>query len=192
MNSDSKISEGIFENISIDIDSLPKLEEVAFHSISTKYKSMHLVVTLLMALGFAIGGAIVGFQSGDWRVWLAMGVVVLLVLVVRILYFELSFKWKGYALREKDIIYRSGLIWRKTIVIPFARIQHGELSEGLLERYFKLKKLKIYTAGGSSSDLSIPGLAKDEAERLRQHIMQRVIEEAELELEEDITDKPEV
>jgi uncharacterized protein len=43
----------------------------------------------------------------------------------------------------------------------------------LLERLFEMSSLRIYTAGGSSSDLSIPGLKPDQALKMRSYILKR-------------------
>lgn len=192
MNSDSTISETqhptphIFSNVSVDIHTLPKAEEVQFTGISPKYMIVQHAYSVLLGLGVGVIGAasFIGLEGPKYVVPLVGLGCLLLLFFVRFFVIRLAFPWKGYAVREKDVIYRSGLIWRKVIVIPYSRIQHGELSEGLMERQLKLRKLRLYTAGGSSSDLTIPGLMGDNAERLRDHIMKRVIEEA-----EDIADE---
>ena len=81
-------------------------------------------------------------------------------------YFQMS-----YALREKDIFYKKGLIFRKSTVIPFNRIQHCEVNHGPIDRFFGLASLKIFTAGGVSSDLSIPGLSESKAHSLKDYIV---------------------
>lgn len=178
-------SQDVFQNISIDIDQLPKAEEVEFQLVSPKYKKVQLIVTILIAIGIAVAGGTgaLGMDGFMMYGWIGTGALLLVFFALRTWFIHAAYPWKGYALRDKDVIYRTGLIWRKVIVIPFARIQHGELSEGILDRLFGLKKLRIYTAGGSSSDLSIPALPRERAEQLRRFIMERVIEEAEEELE---------
>jgi len=54
--------------------------------------------------------------------------------------------------------------------IPFNRIQHTEVNQGPLGRMFDLARVQIFTAGGSSSDISIPGLKVEEAHQLKDHI----------------------
>jgi membrane protein YdbS with pleckstrin-like domain len=80
-------------------------------------------------------------------------------------------KARGWALREHDVAYRSGLVWRKTIILPFTRVQHAEVTSGPLQRRFGLATLKFYTAGGSSVDLKITGLEAPQARALRDHIL---------------------
>ena len=78
---------------------------------------------------------------------------------------------KGIALREHDIAYRSGLYWRKTVMLAFNRVQHVEVSSGPLQRRFDLASLKFFTAGGSSVDLKVDGLRRERAEQIRAYIM---------------------
>src|SRR5690606_41032422 len=37
---------------------------------------------------------------------------------------RLAFKKRGYAVREKDLLYRSGILSTTTTIVPFNRIQH--------------------------------------------------------------------
>lgn len=184
-NTDHKTPDSdVFQNITIDINQLPKAEEVEFQYVSPKYKKVQLIVTSIISLGIAIAGGTgaLGMDGFMMYGWLGTAGLILVFFALRTWFVYAAYPWKGYALREKDVIYRTGLLWRKVVVIPFARIQHGELSEGLLDRMFGLKKLRIYTAGGSSSDLSIPALPRERAEQLRRYLMERVIEEAEEEI----------
>jgi membrane protein YdbS with pleckstrin-like domain len=80
---------------------------------------------------------------------------------------------KSYAVRDHDIAYRSGLFWRKTVLLAFDRVQHIEVSSGPLQRQFGLASIKFFTAGGASVDLKIDGLVAADAERLREFILTR-------------------
>ncbi|MBC8883129.1 hypothetical protein H9X57_06160 [Flavobacterium piscinae] len=39
---------------------------------------------------------------------------------------------------------------------------------------YQLTELQVYTAGGSSSDLHIPGLPKEEAERIKSFLLNKI------------------
>ncbi len=87
-----------------------------------------------------------------------------------------SFKHKGYALRNSEILYRHGIWWRSATIIPLSRAQHVETERGPLERQLGLAKLKVFTAGSGAGDLEIPGLELGEAERLRAFVVKRIEE----------------
>ena len=56
----------------------------------------------------------------------------------------LGFTKKGYLVREKDISFQRGLITYKQTSVTFNRIQHVEVSQGVLAKIFKLSTIKIY------------------------------------------------
>ncbi|MEO1438705.1 MAG: PH domain-containing protein [Bacteroidota bacterium] len=62
-------------------------------------------------------------------------------------------------------------MFRKITTIPFNRVQHCEIKQGPIERLFNLKTLEVYTAGGATSDLKIPGLPDDRAQELKDFII---------------------
>ena len=78
------------------------------------------------------------------------------------------------AVRDKDILYKSGVFWRTITAIPFNRIQHVEKSSTPLERHFDIATLQLFTAGGTGGDLKIHGLPADAAEKLRVYILGKV------------------
>ena len=69
------------------------------------------------------------------------GVVAILAAIIAPLVIRKS-RVKAFALRQHDIAYRSGLYWQKTVLLPFNRVQHAEVSSGPLQRKFGLASLK--------------------------------------------------
>ena len=47
------------------------------------------------------------------------------------------------------------------------------IDQGPIERQFGLSKLKIFTAGGGASDMSIPGLDPETANALKEYIVSK-------------------
>ena len=81
---------------------------------------------------------------------------------------------RGYVVRDKDVVFRYGVVFRSVTAVPFNRIQHVETSSTPLDRKFGIAALQIFTAGGSGGDLRIDGLSADVAERLRVYILDKV------------------
>ena len=94
--------------------------------------------------------------------------------VLLFLLFRASFKKRGYAIRTKDVIYKSGIIAESTTIVPLNRIQHIELNEGLLSRIYKLGSLQIFTAGGQSGHLHIAGIPINEAKSIRDLLLNKL------------------
>ena len=87
-----------------------------------------------------------------------------------------GFPKKGYLVREKDVSFQKGLLVFKSTSVPFNRIQHVEVNQGILAKIFKLSSVKIYTAGGNASDLSIPGLPVEVAANLKDFLSEKISE----------------
>ena len=166
-----------FTNETIDTTSLPKYEEVAFTALHPNYKKVVLlnvsVFSVIAIIGFS---ALVFFNKGEFTQtnMLSIGLALLIAIALVFFFSLLSFRKKGFAFRNHDVLYRSGIIATSTMVIPYNRIQHVALHEGLISRYFGLAKIEIFTAGGHSSDIEIPGIAKAQAEDIKQLLMGKI------------------
>ena len=166
-----------FTNETIDTTQLPRFEEVHLSSLHPKYKKVVLLNALVFSLVLVVAFGFISFAKNDELTttsWLVIGVILALIVFLVVFFSLLSFKKKGFAFRNHDVIYRSGIIATNTMVIPYNRVQHVALHEGLVSRYFGLAKVEIFTAGGSSSDIEIPGIAKEEAENIKQLLMGKI------------------
>lgn len=166
-----------FTNRPEDPGQLPRANQIAWTSLPIEHTrevrlQCILTVAVLIMVSWLQGILIPYPQSIAWLVKILPLLVLLVGSTVSLLILK-KIRYKGYALREHDIAYRSGLFWRKAVILPFNRIQHVEVASGPLQRYFGLATLKFFTAGGSSVDLKIEGLLSTDAERLRAHILAR-------------------
>ena len=149
------------------------VEEVPLHSVSPDYKRVQYYATAILfsILLVALLCAIFFWRIYTDLVWIVLlPTIYLLLLGLRLFLIERGYKILGYALRERDILFRRGIFFRTLTTLPFNRVQHCEIAEGIIERSFELSTLHVYTAGGESSDLSIPGLPRVTAERLKEYI----------------------
>ncbi|MDX1626017.1 MAG: PH domain-containing protein, partial [Wenzhouxiangellaceae bacterium] len=96
------------------------------------------------------------------------------IALLLILYRRADARHRGWALREHDLAERHGILWRNVIILPFARIQHVETSHGPIERALDLARLKLYTAGGMTADLTVLGMDRDTADRVREHLVEQI------------------
>jgi len=164
----------------IDPDALPAPAEVDYQPISPRYQwvlvlHIALYVVLALALALSIGFMLVaGTASLPVLLQpLLVGPVAVTALVAGAVWARLAVRHKGYAVRERDVFYRRGVIWRSYIAVPFSRVQHVETHQGPLDRWLGLAAIKVYTAGAARADLQIPGLHADTAERLHGFLLTR-------------------
>lgn len=170
----------MFENHPIDINKLPLVEEVKFNSLDSKYKTvvsirLSVVTFCLLLLSFS------PYVLQYLKVILLSSTLLLLIgilgIIISILMCSTTLKgvgMKGYALREHDIVYKSGIITRTQTIIPFNRVQHVVVYESALLRVFNLCTVEFFTAGGALGDLKISGISKEEGDRLKAYVVQKI------------------
>ena len=103
---------------------------------------------------------------------LAFGVVLALVLP------RLRYRFWRFDLRPEELYLERGVWNRVRTIVPLRRIQHLDVSQDVLERNYGLGKLIVHTAGTRSSDVVLPGLRYEEAERLRDEVKHYITEDA--------------
>lgn len=166
-----------FTNNPIDITQLPKFEEVQLKGLNPKYITV-LLFNFSLLLILVIGGfsALFYFKQDAFSntIWIAILVGLVLFLAGLVMFTKFSFHKKGYAFREHDAIYKSGLISETTTIIPFNRVQHVALHQGFISRKLGLASVELFTAGGSSSDLEIPGLLLADAQLIKNLVSQKI------------------
>ncbi|MDX1673234.1 MAG: PH domain-containing protein [Longimicrobiales bacterium] len=76
----------------------------------------------------------------------------------------------GFALRERDLFLRRGILFRSTSIVPHARIQHVDTRHGPVDRWLGLAGVVVFTAGHRGAIITIPALEADEAEEIRDRL----------------------
>lgn len=157
-----------FSNEPIDINLLPKFEEVEYTRISNKYLIKSNLQTAIFFMIVLIAWIVLWYYGAGVQNLQIAAVFILLFFGFR---FWNNFKMQknyGYALREKDILYRRGFLVNAVTVLPFNRIQHVSVSRDFIDKMLNISSLQIFTAGGSGSDVNIPGLNPGLASTLKE------------------------
>jgi uncharacterized protein len=160
------------------IDELPDYREVELRAVAPAYLPYSLTTTggfwlFLLLLALIVPRIpFLPFELGAFGAWFPVGIALLGAWLTLMAWLDV--RYRGWALREHDLIYRSGVIWRKTVILPFARIQHVETASGPVERQFGLMRLKCFTAGGAMTDLSVEGLDEESAGQVRQYLLEQI------------------
>ena len=102
------------------------------------------VSAIILAVGAAILLSRLGLVGRTWRSW-------------------------GYVEREDDLYITHGVLFRSLVAVPYGRMQLVEVASGPMERAFGLATVTLKTAS-AETNASIPGLAPDEATRLRDRL----------------------
>ena len=77
----------------------------------------------------------------------------------------------AYCERDDDLLVQRGVLVTRLSVVPYGRMQFIDVVAGPIERAFGLATVRMHTAA-AASDARIPGLSRDDAERLRDNLAQ--------------------
>ncbi|NQU85357.1 MAG: PH domain-containing protein, partial [Mariniphaga sp.] len=149
---------------------LPVIEKETFNKLEKKYLTIILIRILIFFLvlsGAFISILFISEELPPVKIILLISSAIIVLIAYSFIINLLGFPKKGYLVRDKDISFQRGLITYKITTVPFNRIQHVEVNQGILAKMLKLSTVKIFTAGGNASDLSIPGLQVDIANNLK-------------------------
>lgn len=170
------IMEENFINETIDTSTLPKFEEVQLLPLHPNYWKVIVFNSIITytILGIGAGTIIYFIEEIQPYTYYILGLY-LLFISISFTISKISFKTRGYAFRDYDVIYKSGAIAINTDIIPYNRVQHAALHEGFIARKYGLAAIEIFTAGGAHSDIKIPGIEKEQAEKIKQLLMGKIV-----------------
>jgi len=161
-----------FQNQTLDITDLPKFEQVEGHPVDRAYlKVLRILYIFWFVLMFSIVITLEILVELPRMAFYPILSGLIILFTFSILEVEKGFPRRKFGIREKDIIFQNGYFVFKQTILPYKRIQHVEIKQGPLFKAFSLFTLKVYTAGSSSGDLSIAGLNKEDADKLKAQIL---------------------
>lgn len=150
-------------------DTTPELPGVTWLRPSRRMWSAR-QATVGAAMTTAGVGVGVGFGLGAGASAALIGLAALAALAVAVLLvLRGRYRAWGYAERADDLLVRRGVVVRRLSVVPYGRMQFVDVTAGPVDRLFGLATVQLHTAA-AATDARIPGLAADEATRLRDRL----------------------
>lgn len=129
--------------------------------------------TVVFLLPFVIGALLLeGANALPHGSFLAPLLLVALYLVLRAPLRR--YHARGYQMDPDRLRVVRGLLFRSDTVVPFGRVQHIDVQQGPIERFYGLSTLVLHTAGNHNSSVSLPGLGHDDAMAMREEIRTHV------------------
>ena len=141
------------------------------------YKSLMRVQLAIVAAVLLVAASIAEVAIPGWTgaVWIPA----LLVAAYALIRVPLRrYHARGYALAGERLRVVRGVIFRKDTVVPFGRVQHIDVNQGPLERYYGIATLTLHTAGTHNASVDLPGLDEKLAREMREEIRSHIKREA--------------
>ncbi|GMN02343.1 PH domain-containing protein [Erythrobacter sp. MTPC3] len=153
----------------------------ALTQLHPNYKTALRVNAVLTAIPFIIGaivleGVLRGQSPLPFGVILGVVVFVALLLIIRLP--SRRYHARGYQISDDRLRVVKGLLWRSDTVVPFGRVQHIDVDQGPLERFFDISTLTLHTAGSHNASVHLPGLGRELAGEMREEIRAHIKRES--------------
>ena len=138
--------------------------------VSPRYVVVEIVGTVVFGL------VVCGVAAGLWLLlgqqWaMYAGAAVALITLVSLVLEPRRVRSIGYQLRDDDLLFRRGIMFQRFVAVPYGRMQLVDITRGPIARWLGLADLKLVTAAAATG-VSIPGLTADDAESLRDALVQ--------------------
>ena len=164
-------------NRQLNIENIDKVENLCYTPLDKKYLKALTVRTVLIYL-IIMGLTLLLLLAEEYSYRLAttvgMECVFLVALVVNLLILPKAFAYKGFAIREHDVTYRSGIIFPSVITIPFCKIQQVSVRQNPVTRLFGLYAIDIVNGAQLLAETSIPGLTEENANEIKALIIESI------------------
>ncbi|WP_052071864.1 PH domain-containing protein [Sphingopyxis sp. MWB1] len=82
-------------------------------------------------------------------------------------------RW-GFHMGEGQLRVARGWLFRTDTIVPFVRVQHIDIGQGPVERWFGLSHLIVHTSGTHNSTVTLPGLHAELAAAMRETIRRHI------------------
>jgi membrane protein YdbS with pleckstrin-like domain len=160
----------------------PLDDEAELTKLHPNYAHALRVQTVLTAIPFLIGALVVEAAIRDAAVLpsgVIAGPVLLIALALIIRVPARRYSARGYQISADRLRVVRGLLFRSDTVVPFGRVQHIDVDQGPLDRFFGIATLTLHTAGNHNASIALPGLgeelARDMREAIRAHIRRETL-----------------
>lgn len=165
-----------FTNFQVPLDRITPFEELNFEKTSPKFYKQTIVksaIFILILLSAAVCLHLFVLDNTRTIPILSVYAIVVFISLWTVFYNHYYTKTIGLAIREKDVSFKSGVLVQTILTVPFKKIQQVEISQGIIEKWFDLKSVTIYTSGGDE-DLVVTGFSSERAEQLRAFVFEKI------------------
>lgn len=161
------------DNLRIDTDKPDTIDSLDYQPVSPKYK---LVQIANAAIAYTLLAVLALWLLLTGPVWwcVAAEAVIVIFFIVNLVILSKAYLRKGYAIRQHDITYRSGVIFPKITTVPFAKIQQVSISQNPVTKFFGLSAVEVVNGAQGLSSIVIQGLPSKEAEQIKNLLTQRL------------------
>lgn len=160
-------------NTQLTIEDITPIEDLNYEGVDPRYRSVQIILTALLYVLFA-ALALFLLLLDDILWFILAEAVIVIAMIVNLVIVSKAWTFKGYALRENDITYRSGVVFPKITTIPFSKMQQVSVKQNPVSKIFRLYSVEVVNGAQAMSSLSIPGLTNERANQIKSIVISKL------------------
>ncbi len=141
--------------------------------VITLWRFQWVILLGVLAAAAVVGGRLLVTRSDFPELLVRLGFPLILLLLSAAAAWLPSRQWAAWMLYfdGRVVEIRSGLLTRVSVLIPVSRLQHVDLTQGILDRWLGLASLIVHTAATRHPSHRFPGLPVGAAQELRDRLV---------------------
>ncbi|MDE5849964.1 MAG: PH domain-containing protein [Muribaculaceae bacterium] len=149
------------------------VEDLKYEQIEPRYRNVQLILTALTYI--LLAAAALFLLLIDDSIWCIIAeCIIFAAMIVNLFIVNKAWESKGYALRENDITFKSGVVFPKTTTVPYDRLQQVSVTQNPVSKIFKLYAVDIVNGAQGLSSTTIPGLTEERANQIKDLVIQKL------------------
>ena len=168
-------------NLQILFEHIDHIEELQFEPLEPKYIRVQFINSLIILLILLLIPLLSLLFTDEYKYQdIIITTIECLIVLTGAFYLWLipkAYTYKGFAIREHDITYRSGIFFHSVVTIPFCKIQQVSIQQNLITRLFGLYSIDVVNGAQLLSGTRIPGLSEKTANRIKTLLTERIKDE---------------
>lgn len=131
------------------------------------------LITSIILISFKLFLSKVIDNFDEINIFVTVGIIIFItiLLINSIIYPIFEYKQWRYTITNDKIEFTEGIYFKRTVLIPIIRIQHIQLNQGPINKFFKLCNITIFTAGGQHK---IPNIEMEKAEEISEYLKELI------------------
>lgn len=158
-------------------DSIDRIENLVYETLERKYIKVQFITTGLVYLTLFILTSLL-LLSNDFIyrniIIISLECLIIISAIINLSVLPKAYRYKGYAIREHDISYRTGIFFPKITTISFSRIQQVSIRQNPISRFFGLYSVDIVNGAQMLDKMTIPGLSEEKANKINAFLIENI------------------
>ncbi|WEL23400.1 PH domain-containing protein [Candidatus Nanohalovita haloferacivicina] len=115
-------------------------------------------------------------QFSSLNVFTGFASIFVVLSALAVLYTVYRYRAWSFEMKEDHLYLEHGVFRKVYSMVPYVRIQHVDTQRDVLDRFFGLSRVVVYTAGSRGADVTVPGLLPADADDIQRKLRDVAIE----------------